>query len=74
MFALVSKRSKCCAKNLSWSASSCGVGGDKSSSFLTSNSSATWIAPFPRVVLDFFANLMLLPSGVKIEGFGGGEV
>jgi hypothetical protein len=41
---------------------------------LTSNSSATWIAPFPRVVLDFFANLMLLPSGVKIEGFGGGEV
>ena len=26
------------------------------------------MAPFPCVVLDFFANLMLLPCGVKIEG------
>ena len=61
-------------KNSNWSASSCVASGDKSPSFLTSNSSATWIAPFPCVVLDFSANLMLLRCGVKNEGLGAGGV
>ena len=61
-------------KNSNWSASSCVASGDKSPSFLISNSSATWIVHFPCVVLDFFANLMLLHCGVNNEGLGGGGV